>query len=64
MFTKMKYIIQKDIQGIIVDKAFTFSGTPSFYWLPNTVTGGCNDRVRTCVRAHVRGAVVHFIRRP
>lgn len=51
MFTKMKYIIQKDIQGIIVDKAFithwcTFSGTPSSYWLPNTVTGGCNDRVR------------------
>lgn len=53
MFTKMKYIVQKDIQGIIEDKAFithwcTFSGTPSSYWLPNTVTGGCNDRVRTC----------------
>lgn len=59
MFTKMEYIIQKDIQGIIVDKDFithwcTFSGTPSSYWLPNTVTGGCNDRVRyvrTCARA-------------
>lgn len=49
MFTKTKNTIQKDIEGIIADKAFvthrcTYSGTPSSYWLPNKVAGECNVR--------------------